>query len=106
MVTELRLQWDIAFLEQYIKEQMVPRGLRWEIYPQQGESDLDVWFKYFNETGIKLLSFLVERKQARLTAMGKEIRDLKDKLTPSIGTPECVSLSTNLRNHLEKEERE
>lgn len=36
----------------------------------------------------------------------KEIRDLKEKLTPSIGTPEYVSLSTNLRNHLEKEERD
>lgn len=26
MVTELHLQWDIAFLEQYLKERMVPRG--------------------------------------------------------------------------------
>lgn len=63
MISELHLQVDTAFLEQYIKEQMAPRGLRWDIHPQQDEPDLESWFKYFNETGLKLLQFLVDRKK-------------------------------------------
>lgn len=31
---------------------MVPRGLRWDVHPQQGDPDLDSWFKYFNEAGL------------------------------------------------------
>lgn len=106
MVSELHLQWDIAFLEQYTKEQMVPRGLRWDIYPQQGELDVDLWYKYFNESGLKLISFLVERKQVRLSLLDKEIREIRDKLTPSSGNPEYISLSTGLKTHLEKEEKD
>lgn len=104
MVTELHLQWDIAFLEQYPKEHMVPRGLRWDVHPQQGDTELVPWFRYFNEAGIKFLGFLVDRKWACLTAIDKDTRDLKDKLTPFDALPEYTSLSTNLRNHLEKEE--
>lgn len=37
MTTELHLQWDCAFLEQYTKENTVPRGLRWDVHPQHGE---------------------------------------------------------------------
>lgn len=46
MTTELHLQWDLVFLQQDISEQMVPRSLRWEVETQQGETDLDSWFKY------------------------------------------------------------
>lgn len=63
MVSEIHLQWDIAFLEKYISEHMIPRSLRWNVNPQQGESDLDSWFKYFNEDGINLLGFLIIKKK-------------------------------------------
>lgn len=62
MVSELHLQWDIAFLEQYCKERMVPGGLRWDVHPQQGDVELEAWFCYFNEAGISLLQFLTEKK--------------------------------------------
>lgn len=55
---------------------MVPRGLRWDVHPQQGDADLEPWFRYFNEAGIKFLGFLVDRKRVRLFAIDKEIRDL------------------------------
>lgn len=82
------------------------RGLRWDVHPQQGDSDLEPFFRYFNEVGIIFLNFLVDKKQLRLTIIEKEIKDLKDKLTPYKTTSEYISLSTNLRNPLEKEERE
>lgn len=106
MTTELHLEWDIAFLEQYIKEKMILRGLQWDVYPQQGDTDLEPWFRYFNEASTKLIGFLVERKQARLAAIDLETRDLKNKLLLSCGKPEYISYSTNLKTLLEKEERD
>lgn len=106
MFSELHLQWDVAFLEQYVMENMVPRGLRWDVQPQQGETDLATWCEYFNKAGLKLIEFLVERKKARLPALDKEIKDLRDKLMPSSSTPEYTTLSSNLKTLLEKEERD
>lgn len=106
MVSELHLQWDTAFLEQYAKEKMVPRGLRWDIHPQQDEPDLESWFKYFNEEGLKLLGFLIDKKQTKLSLIDSEIRELRDKLTPHKTSAEYILLSTNLRNTLEKEEKD
>lgn len=106
MVSELHLEWDIAFLEQYSKERMVPRGLRWTIHPQQGDPDTESWFHYFNEAGISLLGFLIDRKRTRRTIIDKEIKEIREKLLPHKSSMEYNNLSTNLKNHLEKEERE
>lgn len=69
MVSELHLQWDLVFLEQYVSEGMIPRSLRWDIHPQQGETDLDSWFKYFNNAGVNFLGFLINRKRNRLSIL-------------------------------------
>lgn len=76
IVTELHLEWHLAFLEQYSKEPIVPRGLRWDIHPQQGDSEIEQWFRYFSEAGISFLHFLTEEKRVRLTVIDKEIKDL------------------------------
>lgn len=34
-VSETHTQWDIAYLETYVKNNMVPRSLRWEVSPQK-----------------------------------------------------------------------
>ena len=106
MTSELHLQWDVAFLEHYVKEDMVPRGLRWDVHPQQGDPDFDSWFQFFNSKGISLLKFLIEKKKTRMTALDREIKEIKEKLLSSKSTTEYITLSTNLRNHLEKEEKD
>lgn len=106
MVSELHLQWDIVFLQQYITEGMVPRSLRWEVQPQQGDPDLDSWYRYFNEAGTNFLDFLISRKKNRLLMLDKEIKELKDKLLTLKNSTEYNSLSSNLQSHLEKEDRD
>lgn len=68
--------------------------------------ELDLWFRYFNETGISLISLFLGKKRARLVIIDKEIKDIREKLLPFKATPEYYSLSTNLKTHLEKEEKE
>lgn len=106
MISEIHLLWDIAFLEQYSKERMVPRGLRWDVHPQQDDTEVQAWFHYFNEVGISFLGFLVDKKRSKISQIDREIKDLKEKLLPHKTTSEYISLSANLKNQLEKEERE
>lgn len=106
MVSELHLQWDLVFLEQYVTESMVPRSLRWDIHPQQGDGDFESWFKYFNDAGIDFLSFLITRKRDRLSVLDREIRELKDGLLTYKNSVEYNSLSSNLQVHLIKEDKD
>lgn len=106
MTTELHLRWDLAFLQQYIIEKMVPRSLRWEVQPQQGETDLESWFNYFNDTGISFLNLLISKKNNKLLGLDREIKELKDKLSAHKNTMEYNTLSSNLQSHLEKEDRD
>lgn len=91
MTTEIHLQWDTSFLEQYIKKQMVPRGLRWDVFPQQGDPDTESWS--MKSVSYSWLFWLVKKKkQLKLSIIEKEIKDLKDKLTPNKGSLEYLSL--------------
>lgn len=59
---------------------MVPRGLRWDILPQQDEVDGEAWYHYFNEAGVNLLCFLMDKKRIRLALIeDKEQRNKKQK---------------------------
>lgn len=85
---------------------MVPRSLRGDVYPQQGETDLESWYKYFNEAGTKFLNFLITRKRNRLSALDREIKELKDGLLIYKNSIKYNSLSSNLQAHLIKEDRD
>lgn len=80
--SEVHTLWDTAFLDRYIQGTMVPCSLGWDVCPLKGETDLDAWFKYFNETGVKFLDFLVQRKRDKLVHLDEEIRKVKEKLSP------------------------
>lgn len=82
LTSELHTSWDVAYLEQYISQKMVPRSLRWEVNPQKGETDLEGWFIYFNDTGIQFLVFLLGKKRDKLKTLNGEISLVKDKLLP------------------------
>lgn len=105
-VSETHTQWDIAFLETYVKNGMVPRSLRWEVSPQKGDIEFEDWFKYFNTAGVNFLKFLIERKNTKLTRLDEEIKAIKEKLNPLREGSEYKDGSQSLLKTLEKEDRE
>lgn len=106
MVSEIHTQWDIAFLDQYVSDSMVPRSLRWDNSPQRGESELLEWFQYFNEAGVKFLQFLAQCKKSKLIRLDTEIKLIKDKLSPLNNSEDYKERSLSLKKLLEKEEVE
>lgn len=81
LVSELHTNWDIAYLEQYVAQKMVPRSLRWEVSPQKGETDLEGWFTYFNDKGISFLQFLLGKKHDKLKSPNNEVGLVREKLS-------------------------
>lgn len=81
-VSETHTQWEIAFLETYIKHHMVPHSLRWEVCSQREEVQLEEWYKYFNNAGVNFLKFLVKSKANKLSRIDEEIKNIKEKLIP------------------------
>lgn len=89
-----------------MSEHMVPRSLRWGVHPQQGDTDLESWYKYFNEAGTKFLNFLITRKRNRLSVLDSQIKEFKDGLLIYKKSIEYHFLSSNLQAPLIKEDRD
>ena len=105
-IAEIHTQWDVAFLETYIKLSMVPRSLRWQVSPQKGDLDLQEWFRYFNDAGVNFLEFLVTRKNTKLTKLDNEIKTLKETMSSHKESDEYKDRSSNLLKILDREEKE
>lgn len=74
--------WDIVFLERYVKEKMIPRSLRWHVYPDKGDVEIGEWFLYFNGVGLSFLDFLLSKKINKVAKLQLEINDIKEILIP------------------------
>lgn len=42
-------------MKRYVDEAMVPRSLRWKVFPEKYDKEFDEWFTYFNKAGIVFL---------------------------------------------------
>lgn len=105
-ITETHTRWDIAYLEEYVKADMVPRSLRWGVNPQKDDGELAEWFKYFNEAGVNFLQFLIAKKKRKLIMLDCEINIIKDKLVPFKSEPDNSHRSDALKTIVIKEETE
>ena len=47
MEKQLRVWWDIASLEMYIKEKITPRRLRWDIHPNDNIEDTALMAEWY-----------------------------------------------------------
>lgn len=104
MVAEIHGNWDVAFLEKYLDDQMVPRSLRFEVSPHEDDTDIPGWYKYFNDVGLDLLRFLIGRKRRKLNKLDEEISEVKTKLIPYKELDEYRNKSDSLKKTLEKED--
>lgn len=67
MEKKVSLWWDIITFKRYIRENIVPRRLMWEVHLEGliDQESIDEWLNFFNGKGIKLLRLLLKRKQKR-----------------------------------------
>lgn len=103
MEKQVNLWWDIHTFEQYLKENIVPRRLRWELPPNDGLNDkesIQEWFEFFNNKSLEGLKFLLKRKQKKLRLINQQIIDLKTELEPHKESTDFKKFSTQLSSDL------
>lgn len=109
MEKKVSLWWDTCTFETYLKKNLVPRRLRWDVPPNDGLSDQESneeWFKFFNDKGLELLRFLLERKQRKIKMIDQNIAQLKEELEVYKETTEFKTLTTQLNKDLMKKDKE
>lgn len=109
MEKKVSLWWDITTFEQYLKDNITPRRLRWDITPNDGildQESVDDWFKFFNTKGLELLAFLLERKRSKLKTIEAVIAEVKEELDAHKDKAEFITLTTQLNKDLTKKDKE
>lgn len=109
MEKKVSLWWDTSTFETYLKESLVPRRLRWDVPLNDGLTDQESneeWFKFFNDKGLELLRFLLERKQRKIKIIDQNITQLKEELEVYKETTEFKTLTTQLNKDLIKKDKE
>lgn len=109
MEKKVSLWWDIAAHEQYIKDKIVPRRLRWDVPICDGLTDQDAtneWYKFFNDKGLDLVHFALKRKQRKLNMINQQIAECKTILDPFKETAPFSSLTQQLNKVLEQKDVE
>lgn len=107
MHKELRTVYDISTLEHYLKLEMVPQRLRWELDIHEGDesqSTKQFWSNFFNQCGLKLLETLIGRKRERLMQLNEEVKQIEILLEQHKEDETYKRLSDQLRKKLEKED--
>lgn len=106
---QVRTWWDISTMEQYVKDNIIVRSLRWEVTPQDGLDDIDSmteWLDFFNGVGFKLQQLVLRRKQRKMAKLEGLIKELLTKLDPIKDTQQWTDFNNNISKKLEKIDRD
>lgn len=101
--------WDRSTMEKYLRDNLIPRKLRWDVPINDGllgVDDVDEWYTFFEGKGREVMEFLIKRKQRKLTLLDKQIKEIRDKMYPFRETPEYNKLMGELQKNMQKKDLE
>lgn len=105
---QVRTWWDICTLEQYIKEKVIIRSLRWDIALQDSLDDqgsLQEWVYFFNGVSFKLQELIIQRKKRKMANIKLGNNDLQQ-LDPIKDTQQIIDFNNRVKKSLEKVDRD
>lgn len=107
MIKEISILWDIAALEHYIAEQMIPQGLRWQLPLNIGGEDahdLMAWEEFLKHCSNNAMNLIVEMRKKKLLDINEQIEEYKMKLDPFKNLEDYQEFSTMCQRNLKKVE--
>ena len=102
---QVRTWWDICTFEQYNKDHIIVRSLRWDVVPQDGLDDaasMSEWYEFFNNVGFKLQDLVLARKRKKMALLEAKINELKTKLDAIKDSQQIVDFNNRIKKKLEK----
>lgn len=101
--------WDQSTMEKYLKDNLIPRKLRWDVPINDGllgNEDIDEWYSFFESKGREIMEFLIKRKQRKLKSLENQIKEIRDKISPFKDTPEYNKHMGELQKNMQKKDLE
>lgn len=105
LIKHLNRKWDICFLETYIANKIVPRGLRDKTIPAEhlhSPGFLEKWKELCINHGISVMKIIVEEEKIQLGELAAAIAESSTGLDPFIGHVEFQKLNDTLKKEIEK----
>lgn len=106
---QLRTWWDISTIEMYLRENLISRGLRWDVAPQDGLDDptsQGEWLEFFNRCGRELQALILKRKRRKMTLLEEKIKSLQLELEPVKDDKSTKDFNDIIKKKLEKIDRD
>ncbi|CAH2329712.1 PREDICTED: uncharacterized protein LOC108698306 isoform X2 [Pelobates cultripes] len=95
MEKEVHVWWDIATLDFYVNNNIVPRGLRLfkrSTYKRHDQTLLKKWDQLLDKGSLLLMVFLINEKKKDLTQLDHEITELKASIRPLVESGDYIGL--------------
>lgn len=96
-------------MEKYLKDDIVPRKLRWDVPLNDGligEDDIQEWYMFFNNTGKEVMEFLIKPKQRKMKMVEGQIKEFREKIEPFKTTAEYAKQMGILQKMCKKKDLE
>ncbi|XP_075707672.1 uncharacterized protein LOC142742112 isoform X2 [Rhinoderma darwinii] len=95
----MKVWWNKTFLENYIQRNLVPRGLRIQIFPSFPifeEEFTSKWEEVCNQSSRKFMELLVDLNQKMILSMDEEIESVQAQLFPLMSADNMSKFKYNL----------
>ncbi|CAH2251882.1 Hypothetical predicted protein, partial [Pelobates cultripes] len=109
MNQEVRIIWEVATLEKYLKEKITPRGLRYNKYPtfDKGEEEfIEEWQEMLENFAFTTMRMIIKRRKITLSKLDKDINETQNLLINHTSPEEYETITKNIQKQIEKTETE
>ncbi|CAH2301617.1 Hypothetical predicted protein [Pelobates cultripes] len=82
---ELKIKWEIATLQQYIIDNIIPKGLRLFKEPAFSIEDFELkerWYEAMEDCSFVFIDIIIECRKRQLTELDHEIKEIQRILEP------------------------
>ncbi|KAM4012119.1 uncharacterized protein ACNLHF_005295 [Anomaloglossus baeobatrachus] len=105
----MRLWWNKAFMQRYVDRDLIPRGLRVQVFPSFNVTDVDFkrdWEDAASACSKSFMLLLIKNNEASLRDLDGDIATLLDRLPKELTPSELSSFNETMDKEFTKWEKE
>ncbi|CAH2283295.1 Hypothetical predicted protein [Pelobates cultripes] len=106
---ELKIKWEIATLEKYLKDGITPRGLKYFKMPTFDKDIMgfmEEWNNMLEGFSITTITLIIKRRKENIKELDLEIDKCQNEILNSLNQEEFDNVTEDIKNNLDKIEKE
>ncbi|KAM4052236.1 uncharacterized protein ACNLHF_000279 [Anomaloglossus baeobatrachus] len=104
-----KIWWNRAFLERYLQQGLIPRGLRVQVFPSFDIDDntfKDKWEDFANNCSKGFIQLLCDLNSSQLRAIETETVDLQNRIVAGLSTEAFKTFEMDIESDMSRWEKE